>query len=77
MAHESQFSNYGVGKLLFFYSIEYCIHNKIELFDFLRGNEKYKYSFGAKDTKNYKVYLGNKSIKTSFLRKIDNLFKLI
>ena len=33
------------------------IEKKIEIFDFLRGNERYKYDLGAKDKLLYKVII--------------------
>jgi CelD/BcsL family acetyltransferase involved in cellulose biosynthesis len=35
-------------------AIELAIENGRTTFDFLRGNETYKYRFGAKDTKIYR-----------------------
>lgn len=38
------------GILLLAHLIQYAIENKFEVFDFLRGNEAYKYHMGGKDT---------------------------
>ena len=41
--------------------LTYCIQHAVELgrarFDFLRGDEPYKYRFGAKDTKVYRLII--------------------
>jgi CelD/BcsL family acetyltransferase involved in cellulose biosynthesis len=38
-------------------AIEYAIENGRKTFDFLRGNETYKYRFGAQDTTIYRLHL--------------------
>lgn len=38
-------------------AIEYAIENGRTTFDFLRGNETYKYRFGAQDTTIYRIHL--------------------
>ena len=38
-------------------AIEYAIENGRKSFDFLRGNETYKYRFGAQDTTIYRIHL--------------------
>ncbi|MCA9956075.1 MAG: GNAT family N-acetyltransferase [Anaerolineales bacterium] len=38
-------------------AIEYAIENGRSTFDFLRGNETYKYRFGAQDTTIYRLHL--------------------
>ncbi len=45
---------YSVGLLLIAQLIHYSINNKKKVFDFLRGNERYKYDLGGKDVKLYK-----------------------
>lgn len=46
----SAFGNLSLGVVLTAKAIERAIENGITRFDFLRGNETYKYRFGAKDT---------------------------
>jgi CelD/BcsL family acetyltransferase involved in cellulose biosynthesis len=38
-------------------AIEYAVENGRTTFDFLRGNETYKYRFGAVDTRIYRLHL--------------------
>jgi hypothetical protein len=45
---------YSVGLLLIAQLIHYAIDNKKRIFDFLRGNERYKYDLGGKDVNLYK-----------------------
>lgn len=45
---------YSVGLLLIAQLIRYSIENKKKKFDFLRGNERYKYDLGGTDVKLYK-----------------------
>jgi len=45
---------YSVGLLLIAQLIHHAIDNKKKVFDFLRGNERYKYDLGGKDVKLYK-----------------------
>jgi CelD/BcsL family acetyltransferase involved in cellulose biosynthesis len=42
-------------------AIEYAIENGRATFDFLRGNETYKYRFGAEDTTIYRLHLESSS----------------
>ncbi len=42
-------------------AIEYAIENGRSTFDFLRGNETYKYRFGAQDTTIYRLHIERKS----------------
>jgi CelD/BcsL family acetyltransferase involved in cellulose biosynthesis len=42
-------------------AIEYAIENGRTTFDFLRGNETYKYRFGAEDTTIYRLHLERSS----------------
>jgi CelD/BcsL family acetyltransferase involved in cellulose biosynthesis len=38
-------------------AIEYAIENGLHTFDFLRGNETYKYRFGAEDTEIFRIHM--------------------
>jgi CelD/BcsL family acetyltransferase involved in cellulose biosynthesis len=38
------------GIVLISYNIQYAIEHKRKVFDFLQGNEEYKYRLGAEDT---------------------------
>ena len=51
------FGQLSLGVVLTAKAIEWASENGRSTFDFLRGNETYKYRFGAKDSKIYKVTL--------------------
>lgn len=64
------FSSYSVGTVLTSYAIEKAIEEKAEIFDFLRGDEEYKYRFGCVDKFNYNLYIAKKEIKSFILSKM-------
>lgn len=51
------FSALSPGVVITAWAIELAISNECEAFDFLRGNETYKYRFGAKDTAVYRLQI--------------------
>jgi len=53
----SQFGNLSLGIVLTAHAIETAIENGRSKFDFLRGNEVYKYRFGAKDTEIFRLHI--------------------
>lgn len=57
------------GLILHAYGIQYAIQNKFKVYDFLRGNEAYKYSFGAKERRIKHVVVKRTSISQA--RKLD------
>lgn len=48
-----EYGHLSPGIVLLAYNIRYAIENGYEVFDFLRGNEIYKYRMGGKDTRVY------------------------
>lgn len=46
---DKKFAKLSPGNVLNAYSIRYAIENGFKVFDFTRGNEDYKFSFGAKE----------------------------
>jgi CelD/BcsL family acetyltransferase involved in cellulose biosynthesis len=46
----TRYSHLSAGIVLLAYNIKYAIEHGYQVFDFLRGNETYKYRMGAKDT---------------------------
>ncbi|HIK30419.1 MAG TPA: GNAT family N-acetyltransferase [Oscillatoriales cyanobacterium M59_W2019_021] len=48
-ARDDRFNNPAPGIILNAYGIKYAIENGFKTYDFLRGNEPYKFSFGAKE----------------------------
>jgi CelD/BcsL family acetyltransferase involved in cellulose biosynthesis len=53
IAYDKEYSAYSPGFTLFDYSIKKAITQGKRVADFLRGREKYKYFFGAKESKIY------------------------
>lgn len=53
----SSFSSLSLGVVITAKAIEHAIANGRQVFDFLRGNETYKYRFGAQDTTVYRHHL--------------------
>jgi CelD/BcsL family acetyltransferase involved in cellulose biosynthesis len=60
------FSQFSPGTLLIGHAIEEAIRESATEFDFLRGQEKYKYAWGAKDRPNYSLrpHLAMEPLKT-------------
>ncbi|MEZ4516834.1 MAG: GNAT family N-acetyltransferase [Chloroflexota bacterium] len=56
----SKYNALGLGVVLTAASIEKAISDGRKTFDFLRGNEGYKYRFGAKDTNIYRLTLSKR-----------------
>lgn len=57
IAYDREYSSYSPGFFLFDHSIRQAIAGKKRMADFLRGREKYKYFFGAEDSKIYNLKL--------------------
>lgn len=53
----AKFGNLSLGVVITAKAIEYAAENGRREFDFLRGNETYKYRFGAQDTTIYRIHL--------------------
>jgi CelD/BcsL family acetyltransferase involved in cellulose biosynthesis len=57
VAYDIEYSAYSPGFFLFDHAIKQAIAKSIKVVDFLRGREKYKYFFGAKESKIYSLKL--------------------
>jgi CelD/BcsL family acetyltransferase involved in cellulose biosynthesis len=51
---DPDFERYSVGSLVVAHAFEEAVRAETTLFDFLRGREPYKYTWGAKDTLNHR-----------------------
>lgn len=58
--YDPKYSSLSAGIVLFSYYIKEAINRGIKKFDFLRGNERYKYHFGAKDSWIYRLIIERK-----------------
>jgi CelD/BcsL family acetyltransferase involved in cellulose biosynthesis len=63
VAYDKAYSSLSPGFYLFDQAIEKAIEEGRKTVDFLRGDEKYKYFFGAKDSRIYSLMLSRKEIK--------------
>jgi len=54
---DPQFKFYSVGLLANVQLIQYAIDRHMKVFDFMRGNERYKYELGGKDQELYQITL--------------------
>ena len=55
--YDPKYKYYSAGLLLCAHLIQQAIEGKKKKFDFLRGNERYKYDLGGKDCKLYQFIL--------------------
>lgn len=63
---EPELSRFSVGSVLTARAIKYAIEtDKATRFDFLRGNESYKYAWGATDTANCRIIAGRRGVGVS------------
>lgn len=70
-----EFSKYSVGTIITSYAIEKAIEGKVKEFDFLRGEENYKYRFNCKNKFSYNLYIVKKEAKSLVLDKIEKIQK--
>jgi CelD/BcsL family acetyltransferase involved in cellulose biosynthesis len=52
---DPEYARYSPGNVILLHVMEDCINNGIKEFDFLRGSELYKYSWGAIDRPNFEL----------------------
>ncbi len=54
---DEEFLRHSPGRVLLMDIMKECVENKAEVFDFMRGTERYKYAFGAIDVPNWTVLM--------------------
>lgn len=64
---DPDYSRYGVGNLLLMKVIEKCIERKIEEFDFLKGDEQFKFKWTAKYRRNLGIRFVNNRLTSKLL----------
>jgi CelD/BcsL family acetyltransferase involved in cellulose biosynthesis len=57
---DAAFSNLSPGKLVLAHAMQGAVHERAAVFDFLRGQEAYKYEWGARDTPTFRRALWTK-----------------
>ncbi len=69
--YDADFSNLAPGRVIIAYSIRDAIENGFQIYDFLRGDEEYKFSrFGAKKSFNTSVTIARTSLRGSLINLI-------
>ncbi len=68
--YNDEFAKLSPGRFILGYSIRYAIENKFQIYDFLRGDEEYKFSLGAKERFNTHTLISRKSLRMSVLNRI-------
>lgn len=74
---DEEFAPVSPGDALHGYTTQYAIENEFQEFDFLRGDEGYKFSFGSKERFNTDVIITRKSIRRAIKRRIGRLRALL
>jgi CelD/BcsL family acetyltransferase involved in cellulose biosynthesis len=69
--YDAKFSNLAPGRMMMAYSIRYAIENGFQVYDLLRGDEDYKFSFfGAKKRFNTSVTISRTSLRGTLINLI-------
>jgi CelD/BcsL family acetyltransferase involved in cellulose biosynthesis len=56
-AFDPEHEYFGFGRMLLYRAIQYCYANRVRFWDFLRGEEPYKFSWGALAVPKRRVYV--------------------
>lgn len=64
-SYNEDYCNFAPGRVMVAYSIQFAIEHGFRIYDFLRGDEPYKFSFGAVPRVNENVLLQRRSIKNT------------
>jgi len=73
-AFNINFKRYSVGSILLYRLILLAFEEKLKTFEFLRGDEAYKYSFGAVEKYNSNYLIFNYSLRSLLYKKICNSY---
>lgn len=74
--YDAEFSNLAPGRVIIAHSIRYAIENGFQIYDFLRGDEDYKFSrFGAKKRFNTSVMIARTSLRGTLINLIKRTRK--
>lgn len=69
------YQDFSPGRVMFAHSIQYAIENGYQIYDFLRGDESYKSSYGANVRKNQSVSLSKKSALSVMFGAVADIIK--
>jgi len=67
-AHNEKYSRMSPGKGMCGYGVQYAIQNGFQVFDFLRGDEKYKHLFGAVERFNRDAVIQRRGLRMTARR---------
>ena len=72
--YNAEYSKLSPGKVMMAYSIKKAIENQFQIYDFLRGEEDYKFSFfGAEKYYNTRCKINRKTLKTNFIKTLKQM----
>jgi len=71
IATNPDYKDYSSGKILIYHVFEYCINNKFEICDFLRGDDDYKNMWTTDFNTIYSYFYANPNIYSKFKRQIN------
>jgi len=76
-AYNPEFNVLSPGRVMFGHSIKYAIENRFKAFDFLKGNESYKFSLGAKERGIVSMLITRKNINNFLLNMYSKIKRYI
>src|SRR5258708_4825213 len=68
---DPEYKYFSVSLILHAYLVKKSIEKNLQIHDFLRGNERYKYDLGAQDMQLYKITISNGGSLLPMQRRID------
>ena len=72
--YNSEYSKLSPGRVMMAYSIKKAINHQFQIYDFLRGEEDYKFSFfGAKKYFNMRCQINRKTLKTNAIKTLKQM----
>ena len=72
---DDKFAKFAPGRVIFAHSIKYAIKNGFQIYDLLRGDHTYKFSFGATERFNSSTLIARKGLRSGVANTAANLVK--
>ncbi len=72
-----KYFQYSVGKIIIKEALEYCFNNNYSLFDFMAGDEDYKFKWTATAYNNFHLVLQKKNMKSTIVRIYEKSVRFI
>lgn len=73
-AYDTDYRKYSVGNILTSHLIQHAAKEGYEIFDFLKGDEGYKWMFGAKEKKNITFSIYNQTLRSKINKNIAETY---